>query len=188
LEQLHILRQEAEIQREDLRSAEAETKKAWKIVENANSKSSEQAKYLKEAQDAKIQLSGKVAGLQRSMDELGASTKLSSVEKNRLETEITILQRRVKTEQESRQRAEAEVVAKNRELGFVKLQDTQASRSKVASLSDQRDKLEIALKDWQTRHADLAARLDISETHKSRAVLEIEDLVCWLSNLLNTES
>jgi chromosome segregation ATPase len=177
LEQLHILRQEAEIQREDLRSAEAETKKAWKIVENANSKASAQAKYLQEAQDAKFELTAKSAALQRSMDELSNSTKLGGVEKSRLETEISTLQRRLKTEQEARQRAEADVSMKNRELAAVKLQDSQASRLKVAAITDQKEKLEVALKDWQTRHADLAARLDASETQKSRSVLEIEDLV-----------
>jgi hypothetical protein len=92
--------------------------------------------------------------------------------------EITTLQRRLETEQDLRQRAEAEVLAKNREITTAKLQDNEASRSKVAAITDQKEKLEIALKDWQTRHADLAARLDVSETQKSRATLEIEDLVC----------
>ena len=177
LDQLHVLRQEAEIQREDLRSAEAETKKAWKIVGEANSKSSAQAKELKGAQEAKIEISAKAAALQRSLDQLNASTKLGSVEKSRLETEISTLSRRLKMEQELTRGAEVELAAKNKELGEVKLQDIEISQAKIATIVEQKNKLETTLKDWQARHADVASRLDASETHNSRAVLEIEDLV-----------
>lgn len=177
LDQLHVLRQEAEIQREDLRSAEVETKKAWKIVGEANSKASAQAKELKEAQEAKIEVSAKAATLQRSLDEMNASTKLSSAEKSRLENEISTLSRRLKMEQELNRRADAELAAKSKELGGVKRQDIEISRAKVATIVEQKGKLEAALKDWQARHADVASRLDASETHKSRAILEIEDLV-----------
>jgi chromosome segregation ATPase len=177
LDQLHVLRQEAEIQREDLRSAEVETKKAWKIVGEANSKASAQAKELKEAQEAKIEISAKAAALQRSLDQMNASTKFGSVEKSRLETEMSQLSRRVKMEQELTRRAEAELAAKSKELGEVKRQDIEILQAKVATIVEQKSKLEVALKDWQTRHADVASRLDASETYKSRAVLEIEDLV-----------
>jgi chromosome segregation ATPase len=187
MDQLHVLRQESEIQREDLRSAEAETKKAWKIVAEANSKSSTQAKELKEAQSAKIETSAKVAALQRSLDSLNSSTKFGNVEKNRLEAEISTLTRRLRMEQELTRRAEADLTAKNKELAEVKQRDSEFSRSKIASISDQKDRLEVALKDWQARHADIASRLDASETHKSRAMLEIEDLVVLLFDLAKIE-
>jgi chromosome segregation ATPase len=177
LDQLHIIRQEAEIQREDLRSAEAETKKAWKIVGEANSKASAQTKELKEAQDSKIEISARAAALQRSFDQLSASTKFGTAEKSRLETELSTLSRRLKLEQELTKLAEADLAAKSRELGEVKLHDIDISRAKIASITDQKEKLEAALKDWQAKHADIASRLDASETHRSRAVLEIEDLV-----------
>jgi len=183
LDQLHVLRQEAEIQREDLRSAEAETKKAWKIVGEANSKISAQSKELKEAQEAKIEISAKAAALQRSLDQSNASTKFDSVEKSRLETEISTLSRRLKTEQEVTRRAEAELATKSKELGEVKRQDIESSQAKLAAIIEQKVKLEAALKDWQARHADVASRLDASETYKSRAVLEIEDLVTTSSAL-----
>ena len=179
LEQLHILRQESEIQREDLRSAEAATKKAWKIVGDATAKSSAQAKELKEAQDAKLELSSKMTALQRKLDELKNSTKLGSVEKNRLETEISTLSRRLKMEEEMTRRAEADLTAKNRELLEVKGQNVEFSQAKLAAVTDQKEKLETALRDWQAKHADVASRLDASETHKSRAILEIEDLVSF---------
>jgi len=177
MDQLHILRQEGEIQREDLRSAEAETKKAWKIVGDATAKSSAQAKELKEAQEAKIELSAKMTSLQRKLDELNNSSKLGSVEKTRLETEITTLSRRLKMEEEMTRRAEADLAAKNRELLEVKGQNTEFSQAKLAAVTDQKEKLEAALRDWQVKHANVASRLDASETHKSRAILEIEDLV-----------
>jgi Holliday junction resolvase-like predicted endonuclease len=183
LDQLHILRQETEIQREDLRSAEAETKKAWKIVGDANTKSSAQAKELKEAHTAKLELSSKMSVLQRKLDELNSSSKLGSVEKSRLETEISTLSRRLKMEQEMSRRAEVDLTAKNKELLEVKGQNTEFSQAKLAAVNDQKEKLETALRDWQAKHADVASRLDASETHKSRAILEIEDLVsfpCWL--------
>ena len=183
LDQLHVLRQEAEIQREDLRSAEVETKKAWKIVGEANSKISAQSKELKEAQEAKIEISAKAAALQRSLDQSNASTKFDSVEKSRLETEISTLSRRLKTEQEVTRRAEAELATKSKELGEVKRQDIESSQAKLAAIIEQKVKLEAALKDWQARHADVASRLDASETYKSRAVLEIEDLVTTSSAL-----
>ena len=177
LDQLHLLRQEAEIQREDLRSAEAETKKAWKIVGEANSKASVQAKELKEAQGAKIEVSAKAAALQRSLDQLSASSKFGSMEKSRLETEISTLSRRLRMEQELTKRAEADLAAKSKELGEVKRQDIELSQAKIATVIDQKERLEAVLKDWQARHADIASRFDASETHRSRAVLEIEDLV-----------
>jgi chromosome segregation ATPase len=177
LEQLHIIRLEAEIQREDLRSAESETKKAWKIVGEANSKASAQAKQLKEAKEAQLQISAKAATLQRSMDEMSASTKLGSVEKSRLETEISTLQRRLKMEQALTRRVEEELAEKTKEVGAARFQGTEHTKAKIATLTDQKEKLEIAVKAWQNRHADIAARLDASETHKSRAILEVEDLV-----------
>ena len=177
LDQLHILRQEAEIQREDLRSAELETKKAWKVVADANTKASTQAKELKEVQDSKSELAAKVATLQRNIDEMSSSTRLGNVEKSRLETEISTLQRRVKMEQELTRRAEADLAAKSRELTEVRRGESEASKAKITALSDQKEKLELVLRDWQNRHAELASRLDASETHRSRAVLEIEDLV-----------
>jgi chromosome segregation ATPase len=183
LDQLHALRQEAEIQREDLRSAEVETKKAWKIVGETNSKASAQAKELKEAQEAKIDISAKAAALQRSLDQLNASTKFDSLEKSRLETEISTLSRRLKMEQELTRRAEAELAAKSKEVGDVKRQDIEISQAKVASIVEQKGKLEAALKDWQARHADVTSRLDATESYKSRAVLEIEDLVKTCSAL-----
>ena len=179
LDQLHILRQESEIQREDLRSAEAETKKAWKIVGDANSKSSAQAKELKEANNAKLELSSKISVLQRKLDEMNSSSKLGSVEKSRLETEISTLSRRLKMEQEMSRRAEADLTAKNKELLEVKGQNMEISQAKLAAVNDQKEKLETALRDWQAKHADVASRLDASETHKSRAILEIEDLVSF---------
>jgi chromosome segregation ATPase len=177
LEQLHVLRQEAEIQAEDLRSAEAETKKAWKIVGDANSKASAQAKELKEAQNAKLQLAAKATALQRGMDELNASTKLGGVEKSRLETEITTLQRRLRMEQELTKRAEADLATKSKEIEASRSQGNEILRTKVASLTSQKEKLELLVKDWQVKHSDLSSRLDHSETHKSRAFLECEDLV-----------
>lgn len=177
LEQLHVLRQEAEIQAEDLRSAEAETKKAWKIVGDANSKASAQTKELKEAQNAKLQLAAKATALQRSMDELTASSKLGGVEKSRLETEITTLQRRLRMEQELTRRAEADLAAKSREIEASRSQGNEMLRSKVATLTNQKEKLEFAVKDWQGKHADISSRLDQSENQKSRALLECEDLV-----------
>ena len=186
LDQLHVLRQESEIQREDLRSAEAETKKAWKILGDANAKSSAQAKELKEAQDTKFELSCKMTVLQRKLDELNNSTKLGSVEKNRLETEISTLSRRLKMEEEMSRRAEADLVAKNRELVEVKGQNVEFSQARLSTVTDQKEKLEAALRDWQAKHADVASRLDASETHKSRAILEIEDLV--LSAFLFTDN
>jgi chromosome segregation ATPase len=186
LDQLHILRQESEIQREDLRSTEAETKKAWKILGDANAKSSAQAKELKEAQDAKHELSSKMTALQRKLDEMKNSTKLGSVEKNRLETEISTLSRRLKMEEEMTRRAEADLTAKSKELLDVKGQNMEFSQAKLATMADQKEKLEAALRDWQAKHADVASRLDASETHKSRAILEIEDLV--LSSFRFTDS
>jgi len=177
LEQLHILRQEAEIQREDLRSAEAETKKAWKVVAEANTKTTAQAKELKEANDSKIEMAAKLTALQRGMNEISSSTKLGNVEKSRLETEISTLQRRVKMEQELTRRAEADLALKTRELAEVKKNDSETSRAKINTLNDQKERLELSLREWQNKHAQLASRLDASETHKSRIVLEIEDLV-----------
>jgi hypothetical protein len=177
MEQLHVIRLEAEIQREDLRSAEAETKKAWKIVGDANSKASAQAKELKEAKEAQLQISTRAAMLQRSMDELSASTKLGSVEKSRLETEISTLQRRLKMEQELTRHVEAELAIKIKEAGAAKFQDSEHTKAKIVTLAEQKEKLELAVKVWQNRHADIAARFDASETHKSRAMLEVEDLV-----------
>lgn len=186
LEQLHVLRQEAEIQAEDLRSAEAETKKAWKIVGDANFKASAQAKELKEAQNAKLQLTAKATALQRSMDELSTSTKLGGVEKSRLETEITTLQRRLKMEQELTKRAEADLAAKSREIEASRAQGHEMLKTKFATLTSQKEKLELAVKEWQGKHADLSKRLDQSETHKSRAFLECEDLVCSMFDILLT--
>jgi chromosome segregation ATPase len=184
LDQLHMLRQEAEIQREDLRSAELETKKAWKIVGEANAKSSQQAKELKEAQEVKIDITSKLSTLQRKLDEMAASTKIGGVEKSRLETEVSTLSRRLKMEQELTRRAETDLANKNKELGVAKRQDIELMQSKITSMSDQKDKMEITLKEWQARHADIASRLDASETQKSRAILEIEDLVTDLGLLL----
>ena len=186
LDQLHVLRQEAEIQAEDLRSAEAETKKAWKIVGDANSKASAQAKELKEAQNAKLVFGAKATALQRTMDELNASTKLGGVEKSRLETEITTLHRRLRMEQELTKRAEADLAAKSREIEASKSQDNQILRSKVATLLSQKEKLELAAKDWQSKHADISSRLNQIESHKSRALLECEDLVSALADLANS--
>jgi len=177
LDQLHNLRQEVEIQREHLRSAEAETKKAWKIVEEANSKASAQEKELKDAQSAKFEVSTKAATLQRSLDQLSASTKMGSVEQSRLEIEVSTLSRRLRMEQELTRRAETDLAEKTKELARIKLQDIELSQAKVATIIGQKEKLEASLKDWQARHADIATRLDASETHKSRAVLEMEDLV-----------
>jgi hypothetical protein len=176
LDQLHILRQEAEIQREDLRSAEAETRKAWKIAGEANAKSSVQAKELKEAQETKIELSTKLTALQRKLEDTNSS-KLGGAERTRLEMEISTLSRRLKMEEEMSRRAEADLTAKSRELLEIKGQNTEFSRAKLAAATDQKEKLEATLRDWQSRHADIASRLDASEAHKSRAVLEIEDLV-----------
>jgi chromosome segregation ATPase len=185
LDQLHVLRQEAEIQAEDLRSAEAETKKAWKIVGDANSKASAQAKELKEAQNAKLQIAAKATALQRTMDELNASTKLGSVEKSRLETEINTLQRRLRMEQELTKRAEADLATKSREVETSKSQDNEILRSKVATLLGQKEKLELAAREWQSKHADISSRLNQSESQKSRALLECEDLVFTLTDLAN---
>lgn len=184
-DQLYVLRQEAEIQREDLHSAEAETKRAWKIVAEANSKASAQAKELKESQNSKAEMATKAATLQRALDELSASTKFGSIEKSRLETEISTLSRRLKMQEGLTQRAEADLAAKCKELGKAKLHGDEASLAKIAALADQREKLEAALKDWQARHADVASRLDVSETQRSRAVLENEDLVFILHVLVN---
>jgi chromosome segregation ATPase len=180
LDQLHMLRQEAEIQREDLRSAEMETKKAWKIVAEANSKTSAQAKELKEAHEAKFELTAKMGVLQRNLDELNASSKLGNVEKSRLETEILSLQRRLKMEQELTKRAEADLASKTRELAASKYSETEQTKVKLAAISEQKEKLEGSLKDWQTKHANVASRLAASEAQKSRAVLEIEDLVVFI--------
>jgi chromosome segregation ATPase len=185
LDQLYVLRQEAEIQREDLYSAEAETKKAWKIVGEANSKVSAQAKELKEAQDSKAEMVAKIATLQRSLDQSNASSKFGSIERSRLETEISTLSRRLKTQQEQTQRAETDLAAKCKELGKIKLHDSEASLAKIATLTDQKEKLEATLRDWQARHSDIASRLDVSEAHRSRAVLEIEDLVSMLFAIIN---
>jgi chromosome segregation ATPase len=184
LDQLHVLRQEAEIQREDLRSAECETKKAWKVVVDANSKASAQVKELTEAQEAKLEVALQLAALQREMDQMAGCSKLGTVEKSRLESDIAILQRRVKMEQELTRRAEADLVAKTKEVSSVKRQDVEMTKSKIAVLTEQKEKMEIALRDWQSKHAELASRLDASETHKSRAVLEIEDLVCQRGDML----
>jgi chromosome segregation ATPase len=188
-DQLYTLRQEAEIQREDLYSAELETKKAWKIVADANAKAASQAKELKELEQSKAELSAKVTSLQRSLDEVTASTKFGNVEKTRMETEISTLQRRVKMEQELTRQAEAELATKNRELNDTKRQAQESSQAKVAVMVEQKQKMENALKDWQAKHADVASRLDASETQRSRAYLEIEDLVLLLvSNPLILES
>ena len=183
-DQLYTLRQEAEIQREDLRSAELETKKAWKIVAEANSKVSAHVKDLKEAKESKLELITKVEALQRTVDDISSSARLGNVEKSRLETEISTLQRRVKMEQELARRAEADLAAKTRELAEVKKSDSELSKLKINTLNEQKDKLEAALRDWQNKHAELASRLDASETHKSRIVLEIEDLA--IPNMLCT--
>lgn len=188
LEQLHVLRQEAEIQAEDLRSAEAETKKAWKIVGDANAKATAQAKELKEAQNAKLQLTAKAAALQRGMDELNSSTQLGGVERSRLETEIATLQRRLRTEQELTKRAEADLTSKTREIEASRYQGTEILKSKLATLTIQKEKLEQAAKDWHGKYADLCSRLDQSEAHKSRALLECEDLVLLRIILLILES
>ena len=119
--------------------------------------------------------------LQRKLDELSNSTKLGSVEKNRLEAEISTLSRRLKLEEEMTRRAESDLAAKSKELLEVKGRNNEFSQSKLAAVTDQKEKLETALKDWQVKHADVASRLDVSETHKSRAILEIEDLVSSLS-------
>ena len=177
LDQLYTLRQEAEIQREDLYSAELETKKARKTVADANAKAVAQAKELKEVEQSKIELSAKIASLQRSLDEATASTKFGHVEKTRMENEIANLQRRVKTEQDLTKEAEAELSMKNRELGDVKRQAQETSQAKVAVMVEQKQKLESSLKEWQAKHASIASRLDASETQRSRAYLEIEDLV-----------
>lgn len=182
LDQLYNLRQETEIQREDVRSAELDAKKAWKVVTETNAKISAQTKELKEAQDAKIELSAKITALHRNLDEVSASTKLGSVEKSRLETEISTLSRRLKMEQELTRRAEADLAAKTKELGEVKLENNQFSKVRVAAIVEQKERLEAALKDWQTKHAQTAARLDASETQRSRAALEIEDLVIMCLN------
>lgn len=111
------------------------------------------------------------------MDELNASTKFGSVEKSRLETEITTLQRRLRMEQELTKRAEADLAAKSREADASKFQDGEILRSKVAALLGQKEKLELASKDWQSKHADISSRLNQCESQKSRALLECEDLV-----------
>jgi len=188
-EQLHVLRQEAEIQREDLRSAEDETKKAWKIVAEANSKNAAQAKELKEVQDSRIESSSKAAALERDLDELRTSTKFGNVEKSRLETEITTLQRRLKMEQELTRAVEAELAVKNKEIGEAKLQESQFSKAKLVAANQQKEKWESAVKDWQNRYAQLASKLDTVEAQKSRAALEIEDLVVdFFESLLILES
>lgn len=188
-DQLHVLRQEAEIQREDLRSAEAETKKAWKIVAEANSKNAAQAKELKEIQDSKIESYSKAAALERDLDELRASTKFGNVEKSRLETEIVTLQRRLKMEQELTRAVEAELALKNKEIGEAKLQERQVSNAKLAAAAHQNEKFESTIKDWQNRYAQVASKLDTVEAQKSRAALEIEDLVVnFFKSLLILES
>ena len=177
LDQLYTLRQEAEIQREDLYSAELETKKARKTVADANAKAAAQAKELKEVEQSKIELSAKIASLQRSFDEATASTKFGHVEKTRMENEISNLQRRIKMEQDLTKQAEAELSIKNRELSDTKRQAQETSQAKIAVLVEQKRKLEAAVKEWQAKHASMASRLDASETHRSRTCLEIEDLV-----------
>lgn len=176
-DQLYSLRQEAEIQREDLYSAELETKKAWKTVADAKAKAMAQAKELKEVEKSNVELTGKIASLQRSLDEVSSSTKFGDVEKSRMETEISTLQRRVKMEQDLVKQAEAEVAIKNRELNDCKRQAQENTQAKVVLMIEQKQKLETALKDWQAKHADVASRLAASETQRSRAYLEIEDLV-----------
>jgi len=177
LDQLYTLRQEAEIQREDLYSAELETKKARKTVADANAKAAAQAKELKEVEQSKIELSAKIASLQRSFDEATASTKFGHVEKTRMENEISNLQRRIKMEQDLTKQAEAELSTRNRELSDAKRQAQETSQAKVAMLAEQKQKLEASLKEWKAKHASIASRLDVSETQRSRACLEIEDLV-----------
>jgi chromosome segregation ATPase len=111
---------------------------------------------------------------------------MGSVEKSHLETEISTLSRRLKMEQELTRRAEADLAEKSKEIARIKLQDIELSQAKVATITGQKEKLEASLKDWQARHADLATRLDASETHRSRAVLEIEDLVtaqCYVTDV-----
>jgi hypothetical protein len=102
---------------------------------------------------------------------------MDSVEKSHLETEISTLSHRLRMEQELTRRAEADLAEKSKEVARIKLQDIELSQAKVATITGQKEKLEASLKDWQARHADIATRLDASETHRSRAVLEIEDLV-----------
>lgn len=187
LDQLHMLRQEAEIQREDLRSAESEIKKAWKIVREANAKASAQAKELKEAQDNKLEMAGKIAALQRGMEQLNASSKLGNVEKSRLETEIATLQQRLKMQEESTKLTEAELAAKTKQLGAARFQESEQTKAKLAAITEQKEKLEISLKEWQTKCADVGSRLAASETQKSRAVLEIEDLVGQIGACLSVE-
>jgi chromosome segregation ATPase len=177
VDQLYTLRQEAEIQREDLYSAELETKKAWKAVTDANTKAKAQAEEFRELEQSNLELSNKISSLQREFDETTASTKFGNVEKTRMETEITMLQRRIKMEQDLTRQTEAELSAKNRELNDAKRQAQENSQAKVATVVDQKLKLEAALKEWQGKHADIASRLDASETQRSRAYLEIEDLV-----------
>jgi len=177
VDQLYTLRQEAEIQREDLYSAELETKKAWKAVADANSRAIGQAQELKELEQSKVELSGQIASLHRDLDEATALTKFGNVEKTRMASEISMLQRRVKMEQDLTRQAEAELAAKNRELNDAKRQTQEDSQAKVALVVEQKQKLETALKEWQGKHADIASRLDASETQRSRAYLEIEDLV-----------
>lgn len=177
VDQLYTLRQEAEIQREDLYSAELETKKAWKAVADANTKATAQAEEFKELEKSKLELSSKIASLQRDFDETTASTRFGNVEKTRMETEISMLQRRIKMEQDLTRQGEAELATKNRELNDSKRQAQENSQAKVALVVDQKQKVETALKEWQGKHADIASRLDASETQRSRAYLEIEDLV-----------
>jgi hypothetical protein len=80
-------------------------------------------------------------------------------------------------EQALTRRVEEELAEKTKEVGAARFQGTEHTKAKIATLTDQKEKLEIAVKAWQNRHADIAARLDASETLKSRAILEVEDLV-----------
>ena len=102
-----------------------------------------------------------------------------------METEITSLQRRLRMEEERTKRAEADLAAKSREVDASKSQDSEILRSKVAALLGQKEKLELAVKDWQSKHADISSRLNQCESQKSRALLECEDLVFGLADLAN---
>ena len=102
-----------------------------------------------------------------------------------METEITSLQRRLRMEEERTKRAEADLAAKSREVDASKSQDSEILRSKLAALLGQKEKLELAVKDWQSKHADISSRLNQCESQKSRALLECEDLVFSLADLAN---
>jgi len=88
-------------------------------------------------------------------------------------------------EEERTKRAEADLAAKSREVDASKSQDSEILRSKVAALLGQKEKLELAVKDWQSKHADISSRLNQCESQKSRALLECEDLVFGLADLAN---